>query len=183
MQSKLYLDVDDVILDTAKYVRARAKEDNLEVPENKSIYGAIPPEVQQLYLSEYEKIPFKNTFSYYIGRVKSLFDKVTLISEYYSEGERDSKLKKMSSLFAPDQICLIDARLSRKYEKDLSDGILVDDNVTILDKVKAKRKICFWCPDTSIWNYNGDIVKNNHKVIYTWSDLYAELLVEKILLF
>lgn len=182
MSEVLYLDVDDVILDTANYVRCRASKENIHVPDDASVYDSVPKDLLKAYLSEYEKIPYKKSFPLYIDKVKRLFKDIVILSEYYNESERDSKYNKISKLFEGNKIKLIDARVSRKFEEDLSDGIIVDDNVTILNKVKANGKICFWCPDTSVWSYSGSRVENNHKIVYNWSELYTELMFTKTLL-
>lgn len=178
MKKKLFIDLDDVTFETSLYVRDKCKEEGIFVEDDCCVYQKVSKNFLKECLSNYFKIPFRKDFLKYFKKLDKIYD-IYILSEYYFDEECNAKFERVKEFIDSDKILLVDARKERKFEKDLSDGILIDDNLIILDKVNSEDKICFWCETTSPWDYEGNVIEHNYKPLYSWKEIYEELVKNK----
>lgn len=142
---KLYLDIDDTLLDTEKYLRLLLKNNFISCPENSSVYelrgdvmaGCI---VEEMLSSEgYEVIPFVNGGEDGIELLKSEYE-VVLVSDVVTSDEGVGKTN-LAKRLGCDIILTGDAMGRSKSDIDMSDGVFVDNMPSNLFASNAKRRI------------------------------------------
>lgn len=148
---KLYLDFDDVVMDTTRYLMRMLGETN----PNRfwGIYGNDPRVVTELS-ENYKKIPIKKNALNGL-RIVEKFADITFVSEYYYPGEARDKRILSKGFCRHSDIILVNANESRKYKLDLSKGMLIDDNSKILCMSNAGMKILFYNPANYITRFDG----------------------------
>ncbi len=138
-KTKLYLDVDDVVFDTSGYLKFK-----LGLPVIENIYAKLDYTDEKVIdlLSRYDKMPLNQGFRGGVQELEDLYD-LFFFSEFTFWDERVSKSDELHSLAPRTRQILIDKRLSRKYNIDLSTVILVDSNPEVLKMSNARIKIFF----------------------------------------
>jgi len=161
---KLYLDIDDTVLDTENYVKKvlGGKWSNLD----SSIY------LEYGNMSEYELDKIKDVFSNYyeipyisgaeegISELQEEFD-VVFCSTYWNDYEKRSK-----QIWA--DLLGIRAILCEGYTKgnvDMSDAVFVDDGTRNLNSSNAAMKVCFFQKNNSLE------IRGGTYVVYNWEGL------------
>ena len=166
-KKKLFLDIDDTVLNTEKYIRevvggTWADFDGLLYEEYESMSAEEYARVLQV-ISDYSKIPFIEGAEEGIMLLKMDYDLV-FCSSYFLDIERDAKKVWADKLGIPVILC----KGFTKCNVDMSGGYLIDDNTDNLDMVNADRKICFY-KKYHCFNLDGK------EIFYNWYDLVDEL--------
>lgn len=127
MKKKLYIDLDDTFVDTENYLRAMFKQNDIHVPESKTIYTLIGT-------GEYDFL-FKEGMSDYtlIPRMPGAEDAIRILSTEYDISflsccvfdEEAVGKKKLAKAFRKELI-LCD---STKSHINMENAVFIDDNV------------------------------------------------------
>ena len=137
----IYLDLDDTVFNTSYFLEQAT---GWVVEHPKTIYDVFAETSDFFNMSamlEYSKIPLNIS----VEDIKSLEEKykVVVCTEYYTVTEIERKVSIMRDIFQIKDVIGIDRCYNRKYNLDLSDGILIDDTLEILVKSNAMVKIWF----------------------------------------
>lgn len=145
-KQKLFLDIDDTLVDTESYLRLRlryilgsnvvGKYDNIY---NLMLDDEVANGICRKELSDYRNIPFLPFAEECISVLKSDYD-IILCSNYTFDEERCAKLLLADRLGVSSSLIRYTPNMG-KAEVNMSDGILVDNDVRILANSNAKRKI------------------------------------------
>lgn len=163
---KIYLDIDDVVLDTTRYLASLVGANSFDgfwdkYLDDERLFNAL--------FKDYLKIPFKPNS---INIINDLAKRHTIefVSEYHSLGERLNKELMLKKRFGNCRFILTDYNVQRKYTLDLNDGLLVDDNPRILNRCNAEKVICFYNPSNYIELYEGITVHNWRELskVFNW---------------
>ena len=174
---KLYLDLDDTVFNTTEYLEEILSWDKNQTGSVYDRFVVSGDFVSMSGMLNYYEIPLKIKKSE-IDLLKEKH-KVVICSEYCTEGEFLLKKKVCKDILGVDDIIGVYRLESRKYTLDLSDGILIDDNIEILHKCNAFKK--FWYADDIVLsNIRSDIVLNPEEMrdivsVRDFKGLYAEL--------
>lgn len=148
---KLFLDLDDTVKDTEKYIRRILKEEFHDIPDVKSVYFLNPSVVEDKYkksaeaywevmreiFENYEVVPETPGATDCINILASEYD-VIFCSSCCTDGEEKAK-KKFADLYKRDIIiCREDYT---KSGVDMSGAIQVDDSIVSLSSTNAEQKI------------------------------------------
>ena len=161
---RLYLDLDDVVFDTTRYL-----EELLGWTKGSkgTVYDSFVESNDLCSMSsmlEYTKIPLKLTISQ-IDLLKDMFE-VVICTEYYTTREIQQKKQVVQDLFGISQIIGVDRNKTRKYLIDFGENILVDDTLDIIRRCNAKHKI---------WVSEKEILEVGISVVKDFNGLYKEL--------
>lgn len=145
-KQKLFLDIDDTLVDTESYLRLRLRYilGSDVVSKYDSIYNLmvndkIANEICRKELSDYRNIPFLPFAEECISVLKNDYS-IILYSNYTFEEERSAKLLLADRLGVSSSLTQYDTGMG-KSRVDISDGILVDNDTKVLVNSNAKRKI------------------------------------------
>ena len=168
---KLYLDVDDTLLDTEGYIKSVLggkwlREDRLIY----SCYSQMQPEEMSKVItafSDYTKIPFKSGAKEGLEALKKNFD-VVLCSSYVHNCEYEAKKVLAEKLGLP--IILCGGANWDKSHINMSGSVFVDNNTRLLNLSNADKKVCFY--------QRGNMVQEftDGAIVFDWFELMDELL-------
>ena len=136
--TKLYLDIDDTILDTEKYIRDMLDSKGIDCSESVSayVYREIMPEVENIFTSNnYNRVPYKlGAFKGVLNLCKS-YD-IVLISNCTTEDEERSK-REIADRLSVDILFIHSSR----EDIDMCNCVYVDDRPLNLLISNASKKI------------------------------------------
>lgn len=145
-KQKLFLDIDDTLVDTESYLRLRLRYilGSDVVSKYDSIYNLmtddeVAKEICRKELSDYRNIPFLPFAEECIGVLKNDYN-IILCSNYTFEEERCAKLLLAERLGVSSSLIRYAPNMG-KSSVDMSDGILVDNDTRVLASSNAKRKV------------------------------------------
>lgn len=162
-KQKLYLDIDDTILDTENFLRdvlggKWAIHDGLLYQQYSNMSEEDFRKVEIIF-SNYPNIPFITSAPVGLKILKEEFDLV-LCSSYHMDGEKESKEIWAKMWGIPLILC----KGLTKDCVDMSNAVFVDDNTLNLDRSNASRKICFYKKH----HFYG---LNDNELVFNWFEL------------
>lgn len=177
--SKLYIDIDDTLVDTERYIRHLLKVNGLEYKDKGSVYSLMGiPEYEEIFreiMSDYSAIPYRVGALENLPLLKTEYD-IILCSSSCSDYESVAKQEFAKSLDLPLILCEGDQW--DKSHIDMSGAIFIDNNPDILRVSNATVKLQMYSPYTRIEG-TLDVVEDWYSVtdrlIDTGGDNDAEL--------
>ena len=144
----IYLDLDDTVKDSEKYIRRYMKLNGFPSPRSGSVYKLIYTnwgEVVTDIFDNWDVIPFKPGALDGISLLSTEYE-VVFCSGYHSEREYECKLNFASTM--GKEIILCGRDQWDKSHVDMRGGIFVDDRTDILYLSNADRKFEMYNPYT-----------------------------------
>ena len=146
---KIYLDLDDTLLDTESYIRFILDLRGIKIAKDLKydIYTSIDKRVRDLlkiiFASDYDAVPWKIGAKECFKLLETEFE-IVFVSSCTTKEEEVSKKKFADKLGKKIILCSGD-----KWDKshvDMSDGIFIEDNLDVLMGTNAAVKIQMYNP-------------------------------------
>ena len=163
---KLFLDLDDVVLDTSKCIREIGDYLNLHRGE-----FFITKENFHDALSPYHKVRVKQDFIDVFPLLQEKFD-IVFVSFYISEAELAYK-SSLARKYGCEGVFLKHTEHKDKSSVDMTGGIFVDDTIEMLTSSNADKKFHFCSPKKFIL-YKA-LKSADTGVTYSWENLAKQL--------
>lgn len=144
MKKTLYVDIDDTVKDTERYIRRVMRSNGISCPKTGTIYSKIgTPEgsIIEEVLCNHDAIPFKESAK---SSLELLFTEYNVVfySHYHFQKEKECKYK-LAKLFKRP---IILEEFSDSKSVDMSDAYFVDDRNEVLMSSNAERKFELYSP-------------------------------------
>lgn len=169
MRQKLFLDLDDVVLETSKAYKEvsdylKRNKESFELSNN------IEESTVAYILHNYSKVKVSSSFVEVLPLLKERFDLV-FVSMYVSEEELAYK-QYLARLFGAEPVFLDSSLHHDKSEVDMEGGVFVDDRVDMLATSNASTKVLFSNLTDLVFNAK---YSKRFKLVYSWAYLCSVL--------
>lgn len=139
---KLFVDLDDTFVDTERYLRKICESNGLKVPKYETIYTLYGNSEYDPYFD----MVFNNYFV--IPKKQGVIENISLLeTEYevifctYCTTKSELEAKKRFAESLGKNIILCEGEDHAKSSTDMSEGILIDDNIDVLKASNASKKL------------------------------------------
>lgn len=148
---RLYIDIDDTLVDTERYIRQILKVNGLEYKDKGSVYSLIGiPEYEEIFrgvMSDYSVIPYRVGALENLPLLKTEYD-IILCSSSYNGYESKAKEEFARSLDLPLILC--EGSHWDKSHVDMNSSVFVDNDPDILRVSNATVKLQMNSPYTRV---------------------------------
>lgn len=168
---KLFLDLDDVVLDTSKCIREIGDYLNLHKEEFFITKENFHDALSTYLLTNYHKVRVKQDFIDVFPLLQEKFD-IVFVSFYISEAELAYK-RSLARKYGCGGVFLKHTEHKDKSSVDMSGGIFVDDTIEMLTSSNADKKFHFCSPKKFIL-YKA-LKSADTGVTYSWENLANQL--------
>lgn len=173
---KLFLDLDDTVKDTERYIRRVLASNGIDSCGAGSIYnyinsGTVEDSLIRECLYDWNVIPFKDCALNGIKLLQTEYDVIFCTAYTFN---KEAQMKKALAKSLGCEIILCDDGNRYKDKVDMSGGIFVDDRADILIRSNADIKFELYSP----YYFDGYAERDDRTLIVDWYSL-VDILMNK----
>lgn len=177
-EGKIFLDLDDTLMDTENFIRSLLKSEFYDLSKCPCVYSLRSTDefsdiIEDIF-NNYDLIPMCEGSKKFLDCMKDDYE-IIFCSGYFTENERKSK-KSFADKIGKD-IILVDARVC--FDKscvDMSDGIVIDDLPEVLAASKAKIRLLKYNKYVrAYYNSFAEYAQCSDSVVETLADSVKEI--------